>query len=914
MNKPAMPEKPKKGEAAVRGQGRVEIITTHINADFDALASMLAASKLYPEAELVFPGSQEKGLRNFFIHTASYVFNSTKIRHVDLETIGRLILVDTRQRSRIGRFAEIVDNEDVDVHIYDHHPDSDDDIHGNLEVIREVGAATSLVTEILAERGLTVSPDEASIMCLGIHEDTGSFTFSSTRPEDYRAAAWLTEKGADHNLIADLLTRELTAEQVRLLNDLMQEASTQVINGVKVVISEVIRDDYIGDLAVLVHKFMDMESLDVVFALAQMDDKIYLVARSRIEDVNVAEIALAFGGGGHPQAASATIKNKTLIQARRSLNALLRSRINPRKTARDIMSSPVIRIGPFETIQEAAAVMTRYNINVLLVGDDENAIQGYITRQIVEKAVYFHLGDLKVREYMHIEFLSVGPDSSLKEVQDLIIKNRVRILPVLDAGRVIGVITRTDLLNILVGEPVIQDFNYESGHASQFIRKKNMASMLKERLPRKVLSYLKEFGKVADLLGYNVYLVGGLVRDVFLKRENLDVDLVVEGDGILFARSFSEQHQGARVRMHHKFGTAVVVFPDGFKVDIATARIEYYESPASSPIVETSSLKQDLFRRDFTMNTLAVKLNSRHFGTLVDYFGAQKDLKDKVIRVLHNLSFVEDPTRVLRAVRFEQRFGFKIGKLTLALMKNAVSINTFKDMSPRRLFLELKLLMMENDPVQLIERMDGFKLLQVIHPKLCLTDDQMSLLREIDAVLSWYDRLYLDEPYDPWKVYWLGLTSPLESASLIALAERAQVSEQEGLRLVRRRRKAGDVLDKLFRLSEDNLFSVYTLLSEYDDELILYLMAKAGNRRLKRQISLYFSRLRDIRTFMRGRDLKAMGIPPGPVYKEILDRLLEAKMNGRIHTRDEEVRLVLAEYSGWMTTEKAPALSNKSLE
>ncbi|MGM0663997.1 MAG: CBS domain-containing protein [Thermodesulfobacteriota bacterium] len=910
-----MPDKPKNVKAVdVPGRERVEVITSHINADFDALASMLAASKLYPDAVLVFPGSQEKGLRNFFIHTASYVFNSTKIRNLDLETIGRLILVDTRQRSRIGRFAQIVDNEDVDVHIYDHHPDSDDDIHGSFEVIREVGAATSLITEILAEKGLTVSPDEASIMCLGIHEDTGSFTFSSTRAEDYRAAAWLTEKGADHNLISDLLTRELTAEQVRLLNDLMQEASTLVINGVNVVISEVIRDDYVGDLAVLVHKFMDMENLDVIFTLAQMEDKIYLVARSRIEDVNAAEIALAFGGGGHPQAASATIKNKTLIQARRSLHALLRSRINPRKTARDVMASPVIQIGPHETIQEAASVMTRYNINVLMVGDEDVGIQGYITRQVVEKAVYFHLGDLEVQEYMNIEFSSVGPDASLKEVQDLIIKDRLRILPVMDGGRVIGVITRTDLLNILVGEPVIRDFTYESRHASQFIRKKNMASMLKERLPRKVIARLKEFGKIADLLGCNVYLVGGLVRDVFLKRENLDVDLVVEGDGILFARTFSEQHDDVRVRMHHKFGTAVVVFPDGFKVDIATARMEYYESPAAPPIVETSSLKQDLFRRDFTMNTLAVKLNSRHFGTLVDYFGAQKDLKERVIRVLHNLSFVEDPTRVLRAIRFEQRFGFKIGKLTLALMKNAVSINTFKDMSPRRLFLELKLLMMEKDPVQLIERMDGFSLLQLIHPKLRLTDDLLSVLREIDAVLSWYDRLYLDEPYAPWKVYWLGLTSSLESASLIALAQRAQISEQEGLGLVHQRRKAWGLLDDLFRLDEDNLFGVYTLLSDYDCELILYLMAKANNRRIKRQISLYFSRLRDIKTFLQGRDLKALGIPPGPVYREILDRLLEARMNGRIHTRDQELSFVLENYSGWIVEEKAPAHSKKSLE
>ncbi|MGD9041798.1 MAG: CBS domain-containing protein, partial [Desulfobacteraceae bacterium] len=645
-----------------------EVITTHINADFDALASMIAAKKLYSEATLVFSGSQERNLRNFFLHSTSYIFDFAKIRQIDFGRIERLILVDTRQRSRIGKFAEILGKEDVEIHIYDHHPDSEDDVRGDKEVIQEVGSTTTILAGILKERGVSISSDEATIMCLGIHEDTGSFTFPSTKPEDFLAAAWLTELGANHNLIADMLTRELTAEQVWLLNDLTKSATTRVINGIDVVISKVTSEDYIGDFAVLVHKFMEMENLNVIFALAQMEDKIYLVARSRVEDVNVAEIALAFGGGGHPQAASATIKNKTLIQVERSLQALLRNRINPQQKAKDMMSSPAIHIRPHETIKEAATLMTKYNINVLVVIGHKDRLQGYITRQIVEKAAYFGLGPIKVKEYMNIEFSTVSPEASLTEVQDLIIKNKLRILPVVEDNRVVGVITRTDLMNILVGGPVIPDFFYVSKHASHFEKKKNMAAMLKERLPRRIIRLFKGFGSVADMLGYNAYLVGGFVRDLFLKQENLDVDVVIEGEGIKFAHEFAEHHE-VRVRSHRKFGTAVLIFPDGFKVDVATARMEYYESPAAPPTVEMSSLRMDLFRRDFTINTLAVKLNKREYGSLVDYFGGQRDLKEKVIRVLHNLSFVEDPTRVLRAIRFEQRFGFHIDKLTLALMK-----------------------------------------------------------------------------------------------------------------------------------------------------------------------------------------------------------------------------------------------------
>jgi tRNA nucleotidyltransferase (CCA-adding enzyme) len=879
-----------------------EVITTHMNADFDALASMIAARKIYPNATLVFPGSQERNLRNFFLHSTSYLFDFTKIKHLDFNRIKRLILVDTRQKSRIGRFANLAQRPDVEIHIYDHHHDSDEDIRGRVEVVREVGATTTILTELIRERGIPLSADEATIMCLGIHEDTGSFTFSSTRPDDYRAAAWLAEQGADPNLISDMLTRELTAEQVWLLSDLTKSATSQVINGVEVVICKVTREDYIGDFAVLVHKFMEMENLSVIIALAQMEDKIYLVARSRAEEVNAAEIALAFGGGGHTQAASATIKNRTLIQVEKHLQALLRSRIIPQKRARDMMTSPVIHISPGATVQEAATLMTKFNINVLLVTDEEANLEGYVTRQVVEKAVFFGLGNIRIQEYTNIEVPIVGPEASLKEVQERIIEDKVRILPVIESGKVVGVITRTDLLNILVGGPVLPDFLYESRHASHFARKKNMAALLKERLPRRVIALLKDFGQVADMMGYQAYLVGGLVRDIFLKRENLDVDIVIEGDGIRFAQEFAAHHE-VRVRSHKKFGTVVMIFPDGFKIDVATARIEYYDSPAAPPSVEVSSLKMDLYRRDFTINTLAVKLNKRDYGMLVDYFGAQKDIREKVIRVLHNLSFVEDPTRVLRAIRFEQRFGFKIGKLTLSLMKNAVAIHCFKGLSGRRLFMELKLLLMEPEPIKAIERMDEFDLLQVLSPSMDLTPDLRNLLEDVRGVLSWFDLLYLEEPYDPWKVYFLGLTSFLDGKSLQATAERLQMGDGEGRRMIAQRLDVGSVLDQLYKFQGKSNYALYKLLSHYDTEILLYMMARANNRTIKRLVSHYFTKLKGTRCHLKGRDLKAMGFPSGPLFREILESLIEARLNNEVVTRVDERAFVMERYGNFRQSE-----------
>jgi len=798
--------------------------------------------------------------------------------------------VDTRQRSRIGKFAELLDRQGVDIHIYDHHAGFKDDIRGDFEVIRPTGSTTAILADILREKGIGVTPDEATIMCLGIHEDTGSFTFSSTTAEDYEAAAWLSRQGANHSAIGDMLTRELTAEQIWLLNDLTKSAVTRNINGVEIVFSKVIRENYVGDFAVLVHKFMEMENLNVVFALAQMEDRIYLVARSRISEVNVSDIALALGGGGHPYAASATIKNRTLIQAERSLQALLRSRTKPVQRAKDLMTSPVIYVHPGATVKAAAELMTRYNINVLLVMEDNGKLKGYVTRQTVEKANFFGLNDLSVSDYMNIDFPTVQIDASLKEVQDLIIQNKLRILPVMKGESVAGVITRTDLLNILVGEPVVPELFYESKGAPGLLRKKKVSGTLKERLPRNIIKILKNIGQVSDSLGYNSFLVGGLVRDVLLKRDNLDVDIVIEGDGIRFAQEFSKKY-GPRVRSHKKFGTAVLIFPDGFKVDIATARLEYYETPAAAPIVETSSLKMDLYRRDFTINSLAVKLNRRDYGTLLDFFGGQKDIKERVLRVLHNLSFVEDPTRILRAIRFEQRFGFKIGKLTLALIRNAIKINCFKDLSGHRLFTELKLVLKEDNPVEAIERMDQLNLFEVIHPDIRLTDELRLVFEEIRRVVSWYPLLYLEEPLDSWKVYWHGLTSGLDMRALTRFADRLGMIDQESRKMITQRKSAGELLEKLYRFSGTH-YELHALLTPYDTETLLFFMAKATSDKIKRYISLYFTRLRGTQPLLKGKDLVDMGFTPGPTFKKILEGLLKARLNEEVKTREDETTFV----------------------
>ena len=877
-----LPQEPSQG---------LTVITTHVNADFDAFASMLAAQKLYPEALVVFPGSQEKNLRDFFVKSMVYLYNVARIRDIDLNAVTRLILVDTRQASRIGNFSSIVNRPGLDIHIYDHHPPMPDDLSGSVEVTRMTGATVSILAKILRDREIAVTPEEATIMALGLYEDTGSFTFSSTTVDDYHAGAFLLSMGANLNVISDIITREMTPEQVGLLNDMIEGVTRHTIHGIDIAVTSVSSENYIGDFAFLVHKLKDMQNLDVVFALASMENRVYLIGRSRLPEVDVGEIAMVFGGGGHPSAASATIRGQTLIQVEESLLELLHRVVNPKRLAKNLMSAPVIYVEPSVPLKEANERLTRYNVNVLVVLDGDHLL-GIISRQVIEKGLHHKLEDVPVSEYMTTDIGTVGSHAALSEIQEKIIGNKQRLLPVVDNRRVVGVITRTDLLNTLLSEPAqIPEFALHSKKWDATVRQRRVTKFLSERLPEETLELLKAVGTVADSLGHNAYAVGGFVRDIFLYQENLDIDIVIEGDGIEFAKAFTAS-MGGRVRAHEPFRTAVVILPNGRKIDVATARLEYYKSPAALPTVETGSIKLDLYRRDFTINTLAVQLNPDGFGTLIDFFGAQKDLKQKVIRVLHNLSFVEDPTRVFRAIRFEQRFGFRIGKLTSGLIENAVRMDFFRELGGRRLLSELRQILDEDKPLMALRRINEYDLLKIIHPKIVYNDSMESLLNSVEKVLTWYKLLFLEEPCRGWMVYLLALLKSLDRDAAEALCDRLDLTDRYRKILITEKAKGEEFLKWMALAHVYKNSDVYTRLYPLHTETLLYIMANSTRDPVKRAISKYITRLRSTTTLLTGNDLKEMGFEPGPVYREILTGLLDARLNGEVKTRPDEIAFV----------------------
>ncbi len=358
----------------------MDVITTHLNADFDALASMIAAKKLYPDAHLIFPGSQERNLREFFLKSSLVSFPFERLKDLDLEAITRLILVDINIPGRLGPFDDVAQRRGVELHIYDHHPRTSQDYRGTVDVVEPVGATTTILVELLRKKRKRITPEEATIMALGIYEDTGSLTFASTTRRDLEAVSWLLKKGAHLEIIPTFITRELDAQQVQLLNDLLKSLQINNIHGIPVATASASTEEYVGELALLAHKMMDMENLDALIAMVRMEERVILVARSRLPELDVARVAEAFGGGGHQTAASASVRDLTLVQVQEKLMGLLNKMVGEQVNAGAIMSSPVIEIRDEEEIGQAAEVMTRFNINSLPVMNAASRLTGIITR------------------------------------------------------------------------------------------------------------------------------------------------------------------------------------------------------------------------------------------------------------------------------------------------------------------------------------------------------------------------------------------------------------------------------------------------------------------------------------------------------------------------------------------------------
>lgn len=864
------------------------LILTHENADFDAVASQLAAHKLYPEGLPLLSWRVNRNVEQFLnLYWDALPF----LRPVDWQRkrVNRVVLVDTQVLPSVRGIRA----DKVDVQVIDHHEVSDDRNESWSYHTEQVGATTTLLVEMLQSSGLSLSANEATLLLMGIHEDTGSLVYDTTTDRDARAAAWLLEEGARLSVVRRFLNITLSDQQQQLFERLQKGAEWKNIEGQSIVLAAVdAPPDFDDEISAVAHRLRDTLAPDGMILLVQLKyNHIQLVARSSSDNVDVSQVARALGGGGHSRAAAATIMDRELPEVKDQIVDLLPSIVKPMAKVSQIMSYGVQTLPTDTKIVEAAEQMKRWGHEGYPVVDTAtNELVGLLTRRMVDRALSHQMGNLPISQIMRSGRVMVRPSDSVDLVQRLMIREGWGQIPVVRDGsngteepELIGIVTRTDLINLIT-----DDADKES--------EPDMRQVMVSSLSPAVWGMVQSVGKVADEMEMPLYFVGGLVRDLILGKPPADVDMVVEGDAIKMVRRLQKIY-GGETRSHAQFGTAkwllsppiwqnlapgVEVEDAPLDVDFVTARTEFYVRPSALPEVEQGSIKLDLHRRDFTINTLAVRLDGAHLGELLDFYGGLRDLESNLVRVLHSLSFVDDPTRILRAVRLEQRLDFKIETRTAELIKAALPM--LDRVTGERIRNELEMCLREPQRISIMARLAEIGALAQIHPGLSWQMQIAQTYKQAEVVLK-----------DP---LWFGILADESPAflyfALLLLPVPPIVQDEVMARLKVRKSTREDVystrslLEELSSLPKDAKPSqVVFILREYQSRVLLVALAAVGpDSEVGLKIDSYQRDWRDIRTSINGNDLLDMGLKAGPQIGELLDRLLAARLDGEI--RDEE--------------------------
>ena len=406
----------------------------------------------------------------------------------------------------------------------------------------------------------------------------------------------------------------------------------------------------------------------------------------------------------------------------------------------------------------------------------------------------------------------------------------------------------------------------------------NFADKIEKQLPAELVSFIKQAGKLANSKGERVYLVGGIVRDLLLGESNFDIDLAVEGDAVALARKLAGD-KPVKITIHHRFNTAKLQWHE-WSVDLTSIRSESYTRPGALPTVKPGKLSDDLLRRDFTINAMAIELNSEGYGRLIDLYSGQNDLRQGLIRILHPKSFIDDSTRIWRCLRYEQRLDFQIEPETLKLLKRDIPM--LETISGDRIRYELECMFGEQYPEKVLQRAEELGALSKLSPSLRgngWLEGKFKQARQMSLP---------NQP--PPGLYMALLTYNLTDK------EREQFISYLRLpkTLAQTLRGTGSIKAKLQQLADIKLSPsyIYHLLRGYSPQAIIASLIASDSPVVQKHIQLFLDKLRYIKPILTGNDLIKMGIPSGPRIKEILNLLLDAKLDGKVKTRQDEERMV----------------------
>ena len=881
--------------------GGLTIILTHNYADFDALAALVAAAKLYPGSHALAPEKIQPDAARFIEEYGDQLPVKIDAGVEEHSSAKIAVIVDGRRRSSIGLFLPLVEKA-REVHIYDHHPPSPDDLEGSEIRVEPVGAVTTLLLEEIRQRRIVMSELENTLMLLGIYRDTASLTGAGTTSRDAAAAAYLWEQGINLDLFQEYLQAPPAEAREHLLVKLLESSELFEICERRILLTTVQAEEQIGGMGALIRRLQQIEEIDLALIIVALPGgAFYLDARTAADDLDLPLLLAPLGARGHRRAVTTETKTEEIAAFKEQLLELLERYLPPFATAIQIATTPVAAAADAWSVARAGEYLESEGYSACPVLE-EGKVAGMITRRELQKALRSGFGDTPVQEFMRRHPVTAGPQESVTALRRAFVEKKTgQIVVAGDEGEPLGMVTPIDILRYLyrldrrLCSPASRGSLVKAENNPAPTAIDNLDALIRKRFPSLWQSRLLLMGQRAALAGASIYLVGGAIRDLLLGAAlSKDLDFVVIPDAAAFAGEMV-RFLGGKLKVFEQFGTASIFLEEGLRLDLATARQELYASPAALPQVEsTESLKSDLYRRDFTVNTLACSILPQSFGQLYDFFNGREDLSRGVIRTLYHLSFADDPLRLLRAVRFEQRFGFSIEENTLALIEKALRSRVLDKVSRRRLAREISLIYEEDDPAAVLMRLQELGILEFIYPRLVPDHETWQRLNRISETLAWAELREWRSPPEKELVYLCGLLLGMDQQDRQAILRRLGLSRERAGAVLQGCREVPPLLEELSGEGGAGLrpSTLVNRLDPLSPEALLLLYALARNRNLQDNVRLYLESLQHVRPRLRGGALKELGLQPGPLFGEILSALRQAVLDGELRSYDEELEFV----------------------
>ncbi|MBD2427826.1 CBS domain-containing protein [Phormidium sp. FACHB-1136] len=952
----------------------MDLVLCHTTADFDTLGAAVGLARLQPGARVVLTGGCHPTVQRFVaLHRDEYPL--IERRAVNPNQIRSLTLVDAQLPHRFGPAAEWIDlalARHIPITIYDHHPATEKAVPAQTTVIETVGSASTLVVEAMQRQGILPTVAEATVMALGVHVDTGSLLFETATVRDAEALAWLMAQGASVPVIAEFVEPGLTPNLQDLLTAAMEQMVVVNTEGNTLASVLLAVDRYIPGLSGVAERLISLADVDALLFGAHYPGKdlgpdgetplrkLLLIGRAqgRVsfkqdqghdrgqgigqksdqklsqrfgqelrqelgQGIDWGSLFTTVGGGGHPTAASATLTTDAPEQVMKTVLSQARLQFPKPPTARDLMSSPVRTIRPETTIGEAQRILLRYGHSGLSVVDATDALVGVISRRDLDIALHHGFSHAPVKGYMATNLKTITPETSLSEIEELMVTYDIGRLPVLQDKALVGIVTRTDLLRHLHQVQRMTGSPRPTPGQPQLPPVPPLTEVLAQHLKPSLWEILTQISTAAQDRGWHLYLVGGAVRDLLIQRDTVpategvslpDLDLVVDGfyqtaqvgAGMVLAEHIKAQFPEVDIQVHGRFQTASLVWRReldhplaGLMIDIATARTEFYPYPAANPEVEASSIQQDLYRRDFTINAMALRLTNPGQGQLLDYFGGLIDLHNRQVRVLHPNSFIEDPTRIYRAVRFAVRLGFSLDSQTEGYIHHAIDSGVYAQMQRQvkrvpalqvRLKNELKYILEAHYWPGALELLDHLRALRCIHGDLAMTP---ALWHQLRRVSRWLDRFDWAERCSPWQLRLEVLLATLPPGQRHDIAAALQLTETSIQRLAH--------LDDLETTWLNTITPALRPSQRYAtfapvDLATLLLVSARHPRTLGPVIWRYLTLESKVVPLVNGETLKTLGYKPGRQFSPMLAALLAAQLDGDITTLEEAQQFLVQHY------------------